>query len=1706
VTAEAYGWWAALRHGGLLIAPTRLAEHFPEEPPRLPDVTADRLRRELTRLAAGVPDAETAVLDVVLHRICGLTDEDGARWERGTGVDARWAVRVATGDMVKPRRVWYGPHGVCLPVFADDAPRLGVGRGRHPVSRVLQWLRTTEQPVALLSNARQWRLVYAGLDIDAWAEWDVDLWFEEGRPGPQVTALQQLLAPRALTPPRPGEPGPLLAAIRASRRGQAELSAELGERVRLAIELLIQEHGPRLDRFPAGTVSPRDIYLAATRVVMRMVVILFAEARDLLPRDNPVYHASYGLQGLREVLERVGGAAAERLRLRFGGWPRVLALFQLVHQGSHHEALPVPRYGGDLFAPGDPEGADPVARALAVFEDPGRDHPISDAVVHQVLERLCRSRVRVRHGAGSIWVSVPVDFSDLSSEYIGILYEGLLDYELRRAEAPQVFLALGDEPALPLSRLEAMDAGALPALLAKLKVKRRLAVAEDEKTDEGDAVGDDEEEEAAAEDAPAEAEDAAATEAAEAVTADDSEDARRAARTRALAWARRAVIEGKVVPKPRSQKAEALRDWERAIEAAAGRLIPRVVLSGEWFLVRWGGTRKGAGTFYTRPQLAVPLTQRTLRPLAHDVPRDRHGKPREDAPPAAWTPKLPEAILALKVCDPAVGSGSFLVASLRFLTDALFASLHHHGRIRPQGEATVVTLAEGRPSTDALAEELLPCRPDAEDFEPRLRARLKRHVVERCLYGVDIDPLAVELAKLALWIETMDRSLPFEFLDHKLRPGNSLVGSWFDRFRHYPVLAWEREGGDKAHANGVHCEREAWTKAIRRMRGGVVKTELAAWIAGQVSLFDPIDGRSPEAIHDDAVAVYETLHALPVQEADRRATLYHDHIRRDPAVTRLRTAFDTWCAVWFWPAAQLAAAPPPGTFGSPADAARVVVADLAREHRFFHWELEFPDVFASAGGGFDAVVGNPPWEIQKPSSREYFSNLDPLYRTYGKQEALQVQTALFEGSEAEERRWLEYNARFRALANWVKHVGEPFGDPAAGGERFPLGPGSAHLHVRWRERRRQHGGYADPDHPCRHQGSADLNTYKLFFEQAFAVLRAGGQLGMLAPSGLYTDKGATALRDLFLGRGRWRWLFGFENRERIFDIDSRFKFGPVIVEKGGETESIRTAFMRRDLDDWAQAERHAIPYRRAQVERFSPRTRTLLEIRARRDLEILEKLYANGVLLGDEGPEGWGIRYATEFHMTNDSKLFPPRPAWEARGYRPDEYGRWITARRVSPDLERAAEPGWIRLADGSGVVYEADIEDMALPLYEGRMIGQFDFSEKGWVSGKGRGAVWREIPWDRKVIEPQYLMGTETVSDSQKSYGHAKVAYMRISSATNARTTIAAYLNGVPAGDSVFFFRSNAHSAADCLSVVAIFNTMVFDYQARSRLGGLNMSEFMMVETAVPPRTRVGVAWSPLLHLARRLALPFRGFAPDWLCLVGALSPGGLSARRSWKGLWAVTLAERLRLRCMLDALMAEFYGLDWDDLVWVLRDCDHPTESLREKAFGRSVDPKGFWRIDRAVDPELRHPVLTLVAFRDLKDAIATHGGDRDRGLRAFCEQHDGDGWMLPEVLRLDDLGLGHDQRAKQLQPVRERLGPRFLAWQLEQSVEDSWAECERHARNLLGEEGFRQLQNQVSARTSGEAGIGPAVAEAPAQYHASSGQGSLFGEPRPTGRRAR
>ena len=1668
--------WDRLRHDGLLLDTERLNKIASHTPEQLPYYTELSLRKQVDALYDGNVEV-SGFVSFVLEQVCGFTSATGS-WLRGNQVGAEWTRRAVTGEAVKPRQLWQNDSGGTLPIFFDAEKRVGIGRGRKSVSQVLQWLRAGKERLAIVTNGRQWRLLFAGLDYAAWCEWDADLWFEEGSTSPQVVALRTLLSTPLWTPEAPEEATPLLQAIQDSRKGQANLSAELGERVREAVETLVQAHGEVLKE-KCADISSAEIYRAAVRVVMRIVVTLFAESRELLPRDHALYHGAYGVNGLRESLEKETARGNRRMARSWNAWPRLIGLFRLIHKGSHHPALLVPQYGGELFAPGVPDSRDGLSKALNVFETACFHRQLmSDRDVHLLLERITRTRVKVRQGRGSTWVPAPVDFSDLSSEYIGILYEGLLDFELKTAPEgdPVVFLAVGNQPALPLSRLEAMKDKALANLLDKMKDTSSdgddtetletgsenddSAVDEDEDAEDGDADG-------------------------ETDTQDHDEDSRQTTRTRAEMWARRAVTIGKLVRKPQGRmNPEKRLVYEEKIAKKARQLVSRVVLPGEWYLVRWGGTRKGAGTFYTRPGLAVPTVQRTLKPLAYDPPLDADGQSDRNAPASAWFPKRPEDILALKVCDPACGSGTFPVAALRYLTDALYSALHQHDRIHENADHSIIALITGdAKGEDLLASEQLPCRAENQLFESKLKAVLRRHVVERCIYGVDIDPMAVELCRLSLWIETMDRELPFSFLDHKIKCGNSLVGAWFDQFQHYPVMAWKnREGGDKSHTNGVHFAKETMTKAIKAFVKDVLTTDLLDLIENRV-MFNADAFSKAQKAHNESMKALTKLHELGIRQNDERARIYREEIVRSDSYRKIKCALDLWCACWFWPGDLLEHAPLPTTISQPDEKTIEITESIAARKRFFHWELEFPDVFDTNSAGFDAILGNPPWDIAKPNSKEFFSNIDPLYRAYGKQEAIRYQTSYF-ADDRIERDWIEYNADFRAQSNYMRYVSSSYGDPEENEkstDRFSIKRGKANptLHRRWREAREKTAGFSDPSHPFRHQGSADINLYKLFLELAHALLRKGGRLGFIVPSGLYSDHGTGALRTLLLNRCKWEWIFGFENKDGVFDIHRSFKFNPIIIEKGGETEAINTAFMRRKLEDWEQGETFATSYSRAQVTRFSPLSSAILEIQSSRDLEILEKIYSNSVLLGDNGTDGWGIKYSREFDMSNDSKLFHPRPKWEAKGYKADEYSRWLKGdwRPIEELLEtldieplkegefRCAQPPYDRLPIPRGGIPigvilsreadewidEEDVENISLPLYQGLMIWNFDYSFNGWLSGTGRSAIWEPIDWANKVINPQFLVSYDDYNKREKAIQTTKVCLRRITTAIHQRTAVVSLVPDRPCGDVASIIQPKHF--IDRALLTAALNLFPVDYVAKKSCTYLHL-DWHVAESLPAPKLHFGII--PKLF---QLICPTQIFSNDQIRISSIVDTRVFPA--------AITESERKRLTVNIQAVGFATLGFTTEDIKYLFKDADRPAAFYNNEDV-KKLDPKGFWRIDKHINPELRQTILSLVAFHDLETKISECAGDRNKGIEAFLNQNDGEGWMLPESLRLADYGLGHDDRAKEHQPVSSRLGPRFYDWQLAQSSEESWNECHLHARNILGHSGYYRLLGEVLSET--------------------------------------
>lgn len=1285
-----HAWWSRLRHQGLLLSPVVMLERFPDRPTQPPFPKPEKLRdartKFLARLDNTAPDAdrdENAVLswlDAVLETYIG---QDG-RVGKGHSIPEKLTAVIRIGsrsETIRPHRVIFADGACTLPavlVMADRSPRVGRGRGRNTYARFLELLRGTGYRLGLLTNGEQFRLIYAGLDFESWCEWESDRWFDDGKGAEELAGLRQLLSPESLKPARDKVPG-LLDAIEESRKRQADLSSVLRENVRQAVELLLDEVSAahRTDSrvfellwVKASAERLTDVEAhealmqAAVRIVMRMVVCLFAESRQLLPVSDPIYAQSYGVRALYELLEEAvrneGGTHA--LLNQQTAWPRLMALFRLIHNGSLHGSFPLRAYGGALFRPGKAGDADPVSRALDILE---RHVTVSDATIFSVLRKLLRGPLPVIRGRTKTLVEGPVDYTDLRTEFIGLIYEGLLDYRLKRTDektGPQIFLNLGREPVLPLFRLQEMlrdHPNELKDLLITLRKEKVIASISSEDEEEPD---DDEE----PEDQPQEQDETGELVVEPSSTAADLRPhAAQDAQDAAIAWAKEAVVLAGLVRTQTRREADS--EYQARIVNEAKKLINRVISVGEFYLVRAGNTRKGTGTFYTRPQLAVPTVHRTLEPLCYDKHSD-----------GTLTPKTPEVILGLKVCDPACGSASFLVAALHYLTEALYRSLCLHCDLDDPARSTAVTLPFGKARTGKSGEELVPFPPNdpqhGDAFADRVKALLRRHVVERCIYGVDINPLAVEFARVSLWVETLDPELPFSFLDHKIKVGNSLVGCWLDRVLDYPLKAWEREGGDGK--NGPRTERiETFLKGPkgpngRRSGDGIIKQEMRQLIEqnfqGQPALFAD-QSATVEQVVAASRLIYEGIHAIAVNNADEREQAYRERFEKSRPLKNLAHALDEWCAVWFWPTDEeaLKHVPTPLTFHRSTPEREDIIERVRAEMKFFHWEIAFPDVFTSHRSGFDAALGNPPWDVMKPNSLEFFTEYDPLYRTYDKQTALKRQVDLYASVQGVADRWNEYNASFKALSSWVKGLEEPFDLPLVRGRA------GSELALAWAKARSTRAGSSDIERPFRFQGSADLNSYKLFAEMFWNLLREDGRIGVILPTGIYSDLGTMSLRREFLERGRLELLYAFQNEKKVFaGAHHSYTQTVLVASKGGQTSSFSARF-RMGVGDSPQSQEitddilggggEMMTFTPADIEATSPQSWSLVELRSQKAFETFRKLYSCSFRIGDNRA-GWDVEYACEFHMTNDSKHFPSLERWEVKGYCENVFGRWTTS------------------------------------------------------------------------------------------------------------------------------------------------------------------------------------------------------------------------------------------------------------------------------------------------------------------------------------------------------------------------------------------------------------------------------------------------------------
>lgn len=512
--------------------------------------------------------------------------------------------------------------------------------------------------------------------------------------------------------------------------------------------------------------------------------------------------------------------------------------------------------------------------------------------------------------------------------------------------------------------------------------------------------------------------------------------------------------------------------------------------------------------------------------------------------------------------------------------------------------------------------------------------------------------------------------------------------------------------------------------------------------------------------------------------------------------------------------------------------------------------VQAADGLAPGGdGSFDAVLGNPPWETWQPSR-------DELRRELG-------------DGDASQQQWREASVQRAASASEL--------------------------------RGRHH-----------HQGRGKLFTYRLFLERSLQLLREGGRLGLVLPGGLWFDREAAALRAMLLDACRWEWLFGFENRARIFPIDTRYRFGVVVAEKGGTTGTLRATFQQQDVAAWAQPTPPHLELDRATIRTLSPRHGVLPELRDPRDLELLTRMHGGGGSMLD-GARAWFTFRQGDFNMTADADRFVPAAA--AQG------------------------------------------DDELLPLVQGAMLGILDPLAAAHASSQGARARWGARLGASPDLAPQYLVRRRDFPRGEQ--GGPRLVLRALSNATNARTVVPCLLPALPCGNSLVALEPRTGTGLPpllaCAGAAALLASFSLDWATRQRLAGTNLNRFVLGELPWP---HVGEA--DLVALAR-LGLQLSAVAP-W--------QGALWEQARAEG-WAHDLepaadaARRREAFVALELVAARAYGLDGDALRWILRDTEHPIASLARPAFTRTLDSRGFWRVDRTLAPQGRLPAAILAAL---------------------------------------------------------------------------------------------------------------------------------------------
>jgi hypothetical protein len=818
-----------------------------------------------------------------------------------------------------------------------------------------------------------------------------------------------------------------------------------------------------------------------------------------------------------------------------------------------------------------------------------------------------------------------------------------------------------------------------------------------------------------------------------------------------------------------------------------------------------GNERKTTGSYYTPESLVHALLDSALNPVLAEA-----------------TKKGANAILDLKVCDPACGSGHFLIAAANRIAKAL----------------AFVRTGEEEPPPAAIQEA-------------------KRDIISHCIYGVDINPMAVELCKVNLWMEALEPGKPLNFLDHRIQVGNSLLGTT-------PKLM--ADGIPDDAFNPIEGDDPKYAATMKKVN----KQERKDRASGQRSMFELIE------LPADYSHLTEAMHALDDTPDDtldevRRKEAQYAALASDPEYVKARLLADAWCAAFVWEKKQNGL-PMPMTdllyrrmeenpLAENLQTVREYVVELKERYQFFHWHVAFPNVFTVPDelqdaeneqtgwhGGFSCVLGNPPWDQIQLDDREFFAVSAPdianainmTARDKAVEKLKSLDPILYESYQQAVR-----------VNDGIKHFAHTSG-------RYPF------------------------------TSFGRLNTAPLFCEAGIRIINPTGYSALIVPTGIATDSFNQYFFAHIVDNGILDSLYDFENREGLFPhIDSRVKFCLLILNGFGRTSAtIQFAFFAHQVSDLVEI---TFALTSEEIALLNPNTRTAPIFRNRRDADLAKIMYSNIPILVDETNKKnhWLIDFSLMFMMNTASGLF-----------------------KNNDQLTHTHLQGNI-FVDGT---------TRYLPLLEGKMIDAFDHRSASIVISKtaavrqGQSEYFslEEHKNPYALAMPRYWIDKANVIETVPPDYQDKwlLGFKDITSVTNERTVIASFLPFSAAGHSLpiaYLLGERNSRLSSCF--LANLNSHVLDYAARQKVGGNHLTfGYFKQLPLIPPHT-----YTPAMLdfiVPRVLELTYTA----WDLQPFAQDVGYHGAPFIWDE------ERRFLMRCELDALYFHLYQIQRDDVDYIM------------------------------------------------------------------------------------------------------------------------------------------------------------------------------------------